>query len=47
MSVCNQIQSVITAARIYLVAINVDIDSDSDYMAGMYSSFYMASTGMD
>ena len=45
MSAYNQIQSVITAVKIYLVVMNVDVDLDSDCTAGMYLSFYMA--GMD
>ena len=42
MSAYNQIQFVITAVKIYLVVMNVDVDLDSDYMAGMYPSYYMA-----
>ena len=45
MSAYNQIQFVITAVKICLVVMNVDVDLDSDYMAGMYPSYYMA--GMD
>ena len=43
-SACNQIQSVTKAVKIHLVVMNVDVhvDSDSDSMAGMYSSCYMA-----
>ena len=42
MSAYNQIQFVITAVKICLVVMNVDVDLDSDYMAGMYPSYYMA-----
>ena len=44
MSAYSRIQSMITAVKIYLVVMNVDVDLDSDYMAGMYPSYYLKGT---